>query len=44
MIAEMEVIMSFAQLASILGFLICITAALILAFRSGSEQPEEPDA
>ena len=32
-------IQSLATLAMIVGFLICIAAALILAFRSKSEDP-----
>ena len=31
---------SLAAIAIILGFLLCIGAALILAFRSGSETPD----
>ena len=31
---------SIAEIAIILGFLICIAAALILAFKSRSETPE----
>lgn len=31
---------SFATIAIIIGFVICIAAALILAFRSKSETPD----